>query len=230
MPQRCLHAKDNLGGDMTTNARVPATELTGAYGLMLKVAMKKLVGDVPDSAGVLWNHPAVFKDMMGVSRKAEKWDELDEGLGVLARMAAAATVGCEACLDLNYFMAHRRGLDEVKVREVPAWRTSTVFTPLERRVMAYADAMSQTPPAVTDEMSGELLRELGAPALVELAARVAVMNMAARTNRALGIRSEEYAAACGLRPLAERRPGDRESGDQASHDAVPASAAVGSPA
>lgn len=219
---------------MTTNARVPAAELTGAYGLMLKVAMKKMVGDVPDSAGVLWNHPAVFKDMMGFSRRSEKWDELDKGLGVLARMAAAAAVGCEACLDLNYFMAHRRGLDEEKVREVPAWRTSPVFTPLERRVMAYADAMSQTPPAVTDEMSAQLLDELGASALVELAARVAVMNMAARMNRALGIRSEEYAAACGLRPLADRQLADHEGssqengGKQTAHDAAPVSAAVGS--
>ncbi len=42
----------------------------------------------------------------------------------------------------------------------------------------------------------------GRPALVELAARVAFMNMSARMNIALGIRSEEFAAACGMPPLA----------------------------
>ena len=41
-------------------------------------------------------------------------------------------------------------------------------------------------------------------ALVELAARVAFMNMSARMNIALGIHSEEFALACGLPPLAER--------------------------
>jgi alkylhydroperoxidase family enzyme len=77
-----------------------------------------------------------------------------------------------------------------------------VFTPLERRVMEYAEAMSRTPPAVTDEMSAALLAELGAPALVELTARIGAMNMTARGNVALGIRSQEFAASCGLAPLA----------------------------
>ena len=53
-------------------------------------------------------------------------------------------------------------------------------------------------------MSAALLGELGAPALVELTARIGAMNLAARTNVALGIRSQEYAAACGLPPLATR--------------------------
>ena len=71
---------------------------------------------------MLWHHPAVFKDMMGVNRKAEKWHKLDRELAGLAGMAAAAAVGCSFCLDLNYFMAHDRGLDEAKAREVPRWR------------------------------------------------------------------------------------------------------------
>src|SRR5918999_5387524 len=103
-------------------------------------------------------------------------------------MAAAASIGCSFCLDLHYFMTHNRGLDEAKAREVPRWRESDAFTPLERRVMEYAEAMSRTPPAVTDELSAALLRDLGAPALVELTARVALMNCSARINIALGIR------------------------------------------
>jgi alkylhydroperoxidase family enzyme len=70
--------------------------------------------------------------------------------------------------------------------------------------MEYAEAMSQTPPAVTDGMSAALLEELGAPALVELTTRIGVMNMTARGNVALGIRSQEFAASCGLPPLAAR--------------------------
>ena len=70
--------------------------------------------------------------------------------------------------------------------------------------MEYAEAASQTPPAVTDELSDALLAEIGPAALVELAARVAFMNMSARMNIALGIHSEEFAAACGLPPLAQR--------------------------
>jgi AhpD family alkylhydroperoxidase len=182
--------------------RIPKAELTGLYGFLLKTMARRMLGAVPESAAVLWHYPAVLKDTMGFARKAEKWDRLDPNLALFAAMAAAGAVGCSFCLDLNYFMAHRRGLDEAKAREVPRWRESDAFTPLERRVMAYAEAMSQTPPVVTDELAAALLAALGAPALVELTARVGLMNASARTNLALGIRSEGYAAACGLRPLA----------------------------
>jgi AhpD family alkylhydroperoxidase len=187
---------------MATKARVPYAEMTGIYGGLLKKAIRRKLGDVPESVGVMWNHPAVFKSMTGFGRKAEKWDRLDPNLASLAAMAAAGMVGCSFCLDLHYFMAHDRGLDEAKAREVPRWRESDAFTSLERRLMEYAEAMSQTPPTVTDEMSAALLEDLGAPALVELTARVAAMNLVARSNIALGIRAHGFAAACGLPPLA----------------------------
>ena len=72
-------------------------------------------------------------------------------------MAVASLVGCSWCLDFGYFQAHNEGLDETKAREVPRWRESDVFTPLERDVMEYAEAMTQTPPTVTDELSARLL-------------------------------------------------------------------------
>ena len=187
---------------MASNTRVPKAEITGIYGYLLKKMARKMLGDVPESVGVMWHYPAVLKDMMGFGRKVEKWDRLDRNLASFAHMAAASLIGCSFCLDLNYFMAHNKGLDEAKAREVPRWRESGAFTPLERRVMEYAEAMSQTPPTVTDEMSAALLEELGAPALVELTARIAFMNSSARGNIALGIHSQEFSAACGLQPLA----------------------------
>ncbi|MFS0701374.1 carboxymuconolactone decarboxylase family protein [Cellulomonas sp. 179-A 4D5 NHS] len=187
---------------MTTPTRVPPTEVTGAYGTLVKLAARRMLGRVPDSVGVLWHNPAVMKDAMGLGRKLERWDALDPDLASYAAMAAAATVGCGFCLDLQYFVAHNHGLDEAKVREVPRWRDSTVFSLRERRVLEYAEAASQTPPAVTDALSDALLADLGPAALVELAARVAFMNMSARMNLALGIRSEHLADSCGLPPLA----------------------------
>ncbi len=195
---------------MTSDARIPSTKITGIYGGLVKMMARRMLGDVPDSLGVMWHHPAVFKDVMGFGRKADKWDRLDPNLASFATMAAAATVGCSFCLDFGYFMVHNKGLDEAKAREVPRWRESGAFSSLERKVMEYAEAMSQTPLAVTDEMSAALLEELGAPALVELTTRVGAINLTARGNVALGIRSQEFSAACGLRPLAT------PSGDVAS--------------
>ncbi|HKT57910.1 MAG TPA: carboxymuconolactone decarboxylase family protein [Microbacterium sp.] len=185
-------------------ARIPAAEVTGVFGALVKLGAKKMIGRVPDSIGVLWQHQGVMKDSMGIGRKVEGWHELDPNLASYAAMASAATIGCSFCLDFNYFAGRNHGLDLEKIREVPRWRDSAVFSPLERAVMEYAEAASQTPPAVTDELSDALLAQLGAPALVELAARVAFMNMTARMNVALGIRSEHFADSCGLPPLATR--------------------------
>ena len=187
-----------------TSTRVPPTEITGVYGALLKLVSRRMFGQVPEGAAVMWHHPAVLKDTMSFGRKVDSWNRLDPTLATYAAMAAAGAIGCSFCLDLHYFLTHNRGLDETKAREVPRWRESTAFTPLERRVMEYAEAMCQTPLTVTDEMSAALLEELGAPALLELTARIGSMNMAARGNVALGIRSQEFSASCGLPPLAER--------------------------
>jgi AhpD family alkylhydroperoxidase len=190
--------------DMSDDTRIPAADVTGLYGTAVKFAAKKMVGRVPDSVGVLWHHRDVMASAMRMGRKVEAWHELDRDLATYAAMAAAATIGCSFCLDFNYFAGRNRGVDPAKIREVPVWRESEAFTPLERRVMEYAEAACQTPPAVTDQMSDELLAELGPAALVELAARVAFMNMSARMNVVLGIRSEHFADSCGLPPLAQR--------------------------
>jgi hypothetical protein len=63
--------------------------------------------------------------------------------------------------------------------------------------------MTETPTAVSDELSARLLGALGAPALIELTAIIGFANLTARTNTALGVESEGLAASCGLRPLAE---------------------------
>jgi len=189
---------------MASTTRVPPTEITGIYGSLLKTMSRRMLGQVPEGLGVMWHHPAVLKDTMKFGRKTESWHRLDPNLASFATMAAAGVIGCSFCLDLHYFLTHNRGLDETKAREVPRWRQSTAFTPLERRVMEYAEAVSQTPPAVTDEMSAVLLEDLGAPALIELTTRIGVMNMTARGNVALGIRWAEFSASCGLPPLAAR--------------------------
>ena len=120
---------------MASNTRVPKARITGFYGYLIKKMTRKMLGDVPEAVEVMWHNPAVLRGMMAIGRKAEKWNRLDRNLATLAHMAAASMVGCSFCLDLGYFMAHRHGLDEAKVREVPRWRQSRAFTPLERRVM-----------------------------------------------------------------------------------------------
>ena len=188
---------------MTSTTRVPAAEITGLKGALVKRMATKTLGQVPTAVGVYWHNPPVLMASFGLGGKVQKWHECDEQLKSFAHMAVASMIGCSWCLDYNYFQAHNEHLDLVKAQQVPRWRESEVFTDLERAVMEYAEAMSQTPPTVTDEMSARLLDELGAPALVELTAVVAFANLTTRANIAFGIESDGFAVACGLAPLAQ---------------------------
>jgi alkylhydroperoxidase family enzyme len=186
---------------MSTGARIPKAELTGVKGYLVKRFSKKMLGEVPDGAGVMWHNQKVLNASMGFGRKVQGWDQLDPNLASFAGMAVASMVGCSWCLDFGYFVVHDEGLDEAKASEVPRWRESTVFSPLERDVMAYAEAMSQTPPEVTDELAARLLDQLGPAGLVELTAVAGFSNMTTRSNVALGIEAQGFSKACAL-PLA----------------------------
>jgi alkylhydroperoxidase family enzyme len=187
---------------MASSTRIPQAELTGLYGALVKRMSRRMFGEVPEPVGVTWHNRKVLNFSFGVGRKAQKWDHCDKNLKSFAHMAAASLIGCSFCLDFGYFHAHNEGLDVSKAREVPRWRVSDVFTPLERDVMEYAEAMTTTPPTVTDQLSARLLKALEPPALVELTAFVALANFMARSNVAMGIESQEFSAACGLKPLA----------------------------
>lgn len=194
---------------MTT--RIPPAEINGLFGAIVKKMSKRMFGKVPESLGVMWHNQPVLKTSMGFGQKLQKWDQCDEALKSYAHMAVASFIGCTWCLDFNYFMAKNAGLDLDKAQQIPRWRESDVFTPLERDVLEYAEAMSQTPVAVTDELSARLLEQLGAAALVELTSVIGFANLTTRGNVAMGIESEGFAAACGLKPLAERPVSSRSS-------------------
>ncbi|MBI5103839.1 MAG: carboxymuconolactone decarboxylase family protein [Solirubrobacterales bacterium] len=187
---------------MPSTTRIPKAEVTGVYGALVKRMSRKMLGDVAEPVEVAWHNRKVLNFSFSIGRKAQPWDQCDENLKSFAHMAAASLVGCSFCLDLGYFQAHNEGLDVAKAREVPRWRTSDVFTPLERDVLEYAEAMTQTPPTVTDELAARLLEQLGPAAMVELTAFVALANLYSRMNTALGVEAQGFSASCDLKPLA----------------------------
>lgn len=187
---------------MTT--RIPPAEITGLFGAVVKKMSARMFGKVPESLGVMWHNQQVLKASMGFGRKIQQWDTCDEALKSYAHMAVASLIGCSWCLDFNYFMAYNKGLDVDKAQQIPRWRESEVFTPLERDVLEFAEAMTRTPVEVTDELVARLLAQLGPAALVELSSVIGFANLSTRGNVALGIESEGFADSCGLRPMAER--------------------------
>lgn len=182
--------------------RVPKAELPAE----LSEGMTRQFGAVPEPLEVTWNHPKAAEASMALGAQVTTWDVVDESLKTFAHMAVAAQVGCSWCLDVNYFMARNQNLDLAKASQVPRWRTSDVFAPLERDVLEYAEAMTNTPPTVTDELSARLLDSLGAAGMVELTVAIAFANFSTRSNNAMGIESQEYSRSCEI-PLAARPEG-----------------------
>jgi alkylhydroperoxidase family enzyme len=189
----------NRQSDMekTMALRVPKAELPSE----LANSMIEQFGAVPEPVEVTWHSPKVAQAALEFGARTSEWDAVDAGLKSFAHMAVAAQVGCSWCLDIGYFQAQNENLDLAKASQVPRWRESDVFTPLERDVLEYAEAMTNTPTTVTDELSARLLDSLGAAGLVELTVHIAFSNLSTRGNTALGITSQGFSDACEI-PLA----------------------------
>lgn len=186
---------------MPSTFRIPKARVTGLYGKVMSAYARRTYGQIPDNAYVLWHHRPVLKAVLKFEQRVARWRALDPTLKSYAQLASAGVIGCSWCLDFGYFLAHNEGLDLAKVREVPRWRESDVFTPLERDVLEYAEAMSTTPLTVTDELVTRLVDQLGTPAVVELTQMIALENMRSRFNSAAGLQSQGYSDVCEL-PLA----------------------------
>jgi AhpD family alkylhydroperoxidase len=187
---------------MPSTFRVPKAQVTGLYGKLITGYARRTYGEVPDNLYVLWHNRKALKAVFKLEQAFAKADALDPHLKMYAQIASAGTIGCTWCLDFGYYLAHTEGMDEAKVREVPRWRESDVFTDTERAVLEYAEAMSTTPLTVTDEMVSTLNKLLGHAAVVELTMMVAIENERSRFNAAMGLESQGYSDVCEL-PLAQ---------------------------
>ena len=157
---------------------------------------KRKFGAVADPAAAMGHNPRVLLANARWEMAVQKWHKLDPTLKHLAEMAASVAIGCSWCVDFGYWIATGEGTDPVKLEAVPRWRDSDVYTDLERKVLAYAEAATTTPPTVTDEMVADLRRELGDAALVELTMMIAVENQRSRFNSALGLTSQGFKDHC----------------------------------
>lgn len=160
---------------------------------------RRRYGTVLDPLAAVGHNPRVAVAYGLFELQAERWRALDRGLKDLAIMTAAVTIGCSWCVDFGYWeLTMKHDVPAEKVRAVPRWRDSDVFTGLERLVLEYAEAMTATPPAVTDEMVERLRAHLSEAQLVELTAIVAVENLRSRINTSLGLAAQGFKDRCEL--------------------------------
>jgi alkylhydroperoxidase family enzyme len=182
----------------TTMARIPLDPPRTLVYRLAEWYSRRTYGAVLDPGAAMAHNPRVLLTNARFERSLQRWDRLDPTLEALAVMASAVTIGCSWCVDFGYWISTNKGVDPAKLRDVPRWRDSDAYTALERRVIAYAEAMSTTPPRVTDGMVAELRGELDDAVLVELTMMVAVENSRSRFNAALGLTSQGFRDRCEL--------------------------------
>lgn len=159
--------------------------------------VRRRYGAALDPARAMGHHRGVAGAYALFEMQVLRWRKVDRRLKDLAVMAAAVKIGCSWCVDFGTWESHMHGVPLEKVRAVPHWRDSDLFSPVERLVMEYAEAMTEDPPGVTDELV-EALRRHGFDdgRLVELTMMVAVENLRSRFNAAAGLTGQGFKDRC----------------------------------
>ncbi len=138
----------------------------------------------------------VLRTMAMAEWSLTRWHTVPDELKQLAVMAAAIRLNCSWCMDFGFWVSYTSGLDPAKLRAVPRWRESREFSELERRVLEYAEAMCDTPLAVTDTMVAGLREHLDEAQIVELTMMISIENQRSRFNSALGLTSQGFSDRC----------------------------------
>ena len=125
---------------------------------------------------------------------------MDMRLKQLAELKTAALVNCEYCLDIGSALGLATGISETQLRDLPNFRMSDAFSGDEKMVLEFAEAMTQQPALIPDDLRQRMLIRLSPTQVTELAATVAWENYRGRLNQALGVRPSGFSegSACAL--------------------------------
>jgi 4-carboxymuconolactone decarboxylase len=105
-------------------------------------------------------------------------------------------------------VGRRQGITEQQLLDLAHFEASSAFSELEKLVLRYAVAMTQTPVDVSNELFAELQTHFSPQQMVELTAAIAWENYRARFDHAFGMEAEGFAegAACPVRVAAKTGP------------------------
>lgn len=149
-------------------------------------------GRVLDPTRIYAHHPRLLFGYGMLELATERSHEVPERLKLLAELRAAMLGGCEWCLDYGSARAAAEGIPAEDLQALPAYAESDRFDELERLVLDYASAMSQTPVDVSEELFARLRERFDEAQLVELTSVIALENHRARFNWAFGLAGQGY--------------------------------------
>ncbi|NYI04971.1 carboxymuconolactone decarboxylase family protein [Allostreptomyces psammosilenae] len=209
-------------------ARIALEHRRTAFVRLTEFAQRRLYGRALDPVRAMLHNRRVARWYIRAELGVTRFRALDHTLADLAVLATAERIGCSWCVDFGQWEGERRHrVDPDKLRHVVVCPDPGSARPeevaahdaghcplseLERAVVRYARAMSGATCAVTDDQVDWLRARLGEERLVELTMQVAVENLRARFNSALGLVGQGFSDTCEVplvRALAGRGAADR---------------------
>ena len=151
----------------------------------------------------LWARmPAAFLAMSAMYRVLDrKSSRIEPALRSLVQVRVSQINECVFCVDLNSFLGLGRGIAEDKLRALPLFEDSTLFSERDKAALAYTEATTRSDRRVGEEFIVRLRKHFDDQAIVELAALIAYQNMSSKFNAALGVPAQGFCAA-GPQPVA----------------------------
>ncbi|HKR98664.1 MAG TPA: carboxymuconolactone decarboxylase family protein [Candidatus Dormibacteraeota bacterium] len=154
---------------------------------------RRRYGTVLGPLAPLSHHPTLLRGTAAMEWALQHSGEVDWKLKDLAATRAGSMVGCEFCVDFGNALLQREGLPPEQIAELPRWRESQAFSPLEKLVLEYTEALTRTPVEVPDDLYARMREHFTEAQLVELTAAIAFENHRARLYRPFGVGSHGFA-------------------------------------
>ena len=95
-------------------------------------------------------------------------------------------------MDIGSAVGREHGITAEQIANLSSYRADFNFSALERLVLEYADAITQTPVEVPDALFARLRERFSEAELVELTSAIAWENYRARFDHAFGITGENF--------------------------------------
>ena len=153
-------------------------------------------GTATGTPGNWWTVFALVPDcfrhaVAGFGFYRSKARKLDPKLRELGQMRAGFLCESQFVFSQHCKAARDVGLSEEKIAAVPAWATSTVFSPLERAVLAYTDELVLQLGRVSDATFAALKAQLSDEEVLELSYVTGLYFMHAVMTRALKLEYDD---------------------------------------
>jgi uncharacterized peroxidase-related enzyme len=129
----------------------------------------------------LWSHsPQTLENFMSFYKTLLK-GSLDPKLRELAYLKASMINGCAYCADAHKLAGRRAGLTDEQIEAIGQYTDSSLFTPLEKLAIRYAEELT-TSVRTNEALMAELKKNLSEADIVELNLIVGVANLTNRFN------------------------------------------------